>query len=243
MRTKQISFAVQGMECANYAVKAEALLAQQEGVFAAQVNYASGRASVVYDPARFHTATIISAVRAAGLDTPLKSVTLDIRDLTYASSGGTVERFLRRAEGVAGASIDLRARRAVVTAFPERATLNYLQTELAPLGFHQGTSSKSNLAAGFVARALVLLAITILAALALDKPLGIAHFGSDILPPFWAIMLASIGLLGTGYPFHRRALAAFICGEFDSSVLISFLSFAAILAGLMLTLQIGRAHV
>ena len=51
MSTRQISFAIQGMYCAKCALKVETVLGQLDGIIAAQVNYATERASVVYDPA------------------------------------------------------------------------------------------------------------------------------------------------------------------------------------------------
>lgn len=236
MSTRQINFATKGMHSARSAGQVESALEQLDGVVAVHVNLASERASVVYDPTMIQTATLISAVRETGFDTPLERVSVDVVDLIYASSAGAVERVLRGVEGVAGASVDLRARRVVVAALPERASRDYFEAVLARLGFHQGSLAGPNSTNGFVVRALLLLAAAILSALAVVKPFGIFNPDIDLVSPFWLITLAALGLFGAGYPFHRRALTAFAYGEYDWGVLMSFVTVAAVLGGLVLTL-------
>lgn len=76
MSTRQITFPVQGMTGVRCAEKIEAHLTRVEGVAAARVNYATEHATITYDPARTRTNALVSAVRAAGFDTPLERTTL-----------------------------------------------------------------------------------------------------------------------------------------------------------------------
>jgi copper chaperone CopZ len=66
MKTRQISFLVEGMYCARCAVELERALAVLDGVFAAHVNYASERAIVLCDPARVKLDALANAVVSAG---------------------------------------------------------------------------------------------------------------------------------------------------------------------------------
>ncbi len=253
MSTRQISFAIQGMYCAKCPVKIETALAQLDGIIAAQVNYASERAAVVYDPARVRTAAMIGAVRSVGFDTPLERVTLNVRDLIYASSARTVERVLRRAEGVADVSADLRTGRVTVTALPERASRDYFQVLLTWLGFrgvddgrisHDAgrvagrdirslESPVSNAAAGFVIRCLLLIGAAVLLIMSAPNHLGIFAVASELPSPFWLITLAAFASFGAGAPFYRRAFAVLAHGEFDAGVLIALVASVTFLGGLV----------
>lgn len=265
MSTRQISFAIQGMYCAKCALKIETAFAQLDGIIAAQVNYASERAAVVYDPGRVHSAAMIGAVRSVGFNTPLQQVTLNVRDLIYASSARTVERVLRRAEGVTDVSADLRTGRVTVTALPERASRDYFQVLLTWLGFRgvdnerisraatrpaardirSSESPVSNAAAGFVIRCLLLIGAAIMLIMGALNDLGFFS-GATELPfpqtprdlgaPFWVIALAAIALFGAGAPFYRRAFAVLAYGEFDLSVLIALAASVTFLGGLVFAL-------
>jgi Cu+-exporting ATPase len=238
MSTRQISFAIQGMRgaCAKCAVKIETVLAQLDGIIAAQVNYASERAAVVYDPARVHTAAMVDAVRSVGFDTALEHMTLDVRDLIYASGAHTIERILRRAEGVADVSVDLHTGRVTVTALPERASRDYFQVLLMWLGFRKVVSPESNAASGFVIRCLLLIGAAIMLIMAALNHLGIFAVATELPALFWLIALGTLGLLGAGYPFYRRAFAILTQGEFDASVLVALVASVTFFGGLVLAL-------
>lgn len=72
MKTQQISFSIQGMFCARCAVNLEQALTQHDGVIGACVNYASERATVMYEPARVNPKQLVAIVKRAGFATPLE---------------------------------------------------------------------------------------------------------------------------------------------------------------------------
>ncbi|MBI4671577.1 MAG: heavy-metal-associated domain-containing protein [Chloroflexi bacterium] len=72
MSTRQLSFSIQGMFCARCAVELERALAQRDGVIGASVNYASERATVLYEPARVNPSGLVAVVKEQGLTTPLE---------------------------------------------------------------------------------------------------------------------------------------------------------------------------
>ncbi len=259
MSTHQISFAIRGMYCAKCAVKIQATLAQLDGIIAAQVNYASERASVVYDPARVYTVAMVEAVRSLGFETTLDHVTLNVRDMIYASSAHTVERIIRRAEGVVNASVDLRTGRVNVTALPESASLDYFEVLLMWLGFRRvdderimhnagrvagsdirlSESPRRNAVSGFVIRCLLLIGAAILLIMGALNHLGSFAVATELPSPFWLIALAAFTLVGAGEPFYLRAFAVLMRGEFDASVLIAFVTSATFFGGLVLVLITG----
>lgn len=72
MNTRQIAFSVEGMFCARCAVDLERALAHRDGVIAACVNYASERATLLYDPTRVNPMALVHIVKDAGFSTPLE---------------------------------------------------------------------------------------------------------------------------------------------------------------------------
>lgn len=72
MNTQQLSFSIQGMFCARCAMDLERALAQHDGVIGACVNYASERATVLYDSTRVKPSQFVAIVQRAGFSTPLE---------------------------------------------------------------------------------------------------------------------------------------------------------------------------
>ena len=85
MNTQQISFALQGMFCANCAITIERALTRLDGVVTVRVNYATERATVVFDPARAPVAMIARAVRRAGFDVAIERVAFPPRQIPRAT--------------------------------------------------------------------------------------------------------------------------------------------------------------
>lgn len=65
---KQVQLAIRGMTCAACAARIERGLSKLPGVLQAQVNLATERASVVYDPTRVDVETMTAKVRALGYE-------------------------------------------------------------------------------------------------------------------------------------------------------------------------------
>ncbi|MGZ5969183.1 MAG: heavy metal translocating P-type ATPase, partial [Polyangiales bacterium] len=74
----RLDLPVTGMTCASCARHVQKSLVATPGVAKAEVNYATGRATVEHDPDAAPLRTLMSAVREAGYDTP-PPVTLDMR--------------------------------------------------------------------------------------------------------------------------------------------------------------------
>ena len=67
----RVDLPVVGMHCAACAVRIEGALAHAPGVSKAAVNFATGRATVEYDPAATAPAALRDVVRGAGYDAVL----------------------------------------------------------------------------------------------------------------------------------------------------------------------------
>ncbi|HZQ09687.1 MAG TPA: heavy metal-associated domain-containing protein [Anaerolineae bacterium] len=85
MNTQQVSFAIRGMTCARCAVQIERALTQLEGVIAAQVNYASERATVRYTSSRISPAMLVRAVIHEGFQAQLEGELVMKESLRFAN--------------------------------------------------------------------------------------------------------------------------------------------------------------
>ena len=235
MSTRQIAFAIQGMFCAKCAVDIERTLTRVDGVVAAQVNYATERAAVTYEPRRVPAAKIVAAIRAIGFDTPLERRTVYSDDLIYAPSAHVVEQVLRQAEGVVEVTVDLILRQVTLAVFPDY-TNRAIENALARLGVRLVESPASDALPKFTVRALTILGFEGLAGLSAGAHAGALSFAGVIHPPVVVMALSMLALLGAGLPFYVFAYDAASQGIFDISVVTAWLAIVSAIASLPLAM-------
>ncbi len=115
MGEKQITLPVTGMTCANCVATVERNVRKLEGVREAAVNLATERVSLVYDDSLVRPGEVIERIRKAGYDVPQQKIELPITGMTCANCTFTVERALKKVEGVLDADVNLASERATVT--------------------------------------------------------------------------------------------------------------------------------
>ncbi len=235
MSTQQVSFAIQGMFCAKCAVQVESVLTRLDGVVAAQVNYATERVRVVYDPMRLYGNALVDAVRGEGFDVRLQHIVLDVDGLLYATSRRFIERILRRTAGVSDVTLDLGREHVEIDAFADDSSPRDIQRTLERLGFvTKSTPSKSM--RWFVARTVIATLLALVIALSAGEHIGWLATTSVIHLPFVAVTLSMFALFVTALPFYHFAFDAGLQGEFDSGVLIALVSLVSFLMGIPLAL-------
>ena len=123
---------IEGMTCASCVQHVEKALAKVPGVQAANVNLATERATVSYDPAQTSVEQL-AAVEKAGYgvgplpeeapepSVPSQELSLPIEGMTCASCVRHVERALERVPGVQSVSVNLATERATVAFDPAQA--------------------------------------------------------------------------------------------------------------------------
>ena len=96
--TQEIRIGVSGMTCASCVARVERVLARQPGVESAAVNLASETAVVRFDQAQ--VPQLLEAVRGAGYEPVMGSVTIGVGGMTCASCVARVERAVKALPGV-----------------------------------------------------------------------------------------------------------------------------------------------
>lgn len=227
MSAQSISFALQGMFCPKCAGIIERALTQLDGIVAAQVNYATERATVVYDPMRVTASRMVSAIRSIGYDTPLESITVLSDDLLYATSARAMERVLGKIEGVVQVSVRLTERNAMAKVLPGYARRGLLERGLAGLGVNvvESLSEKGPLL--LFIRTVILVGMELLALWSAGAHAGLFGDQRALHTPLLVLLISVVTLFGAGLPFYRFAYDAALCGEFDASVVLALVASAS----------------
>ncbi|MFQ6068524.1 MAG: heavy metal translocating P-type ATPase [Candidatus Bathyarchaeia archaeon] len=113
---KKFSLNISGMSCTSCAQTIEKALKKQAGVKQANVNFASEKAYVTYDPEVTNKKELTKTVRATGYDAHLetKKTIIKIGGMTCASCAQTIENALRKTEGIMEANVNLATEKAVI---------------------------------------------------------------------------------------------------------------------------------
>jgi len=116
---------ITGMTCTTCAATIEKGLAKTPGVEQANVNFASEKASIEYDPSKIDLAKIKNTIYQIGYGVATKKSIFPVGGMTCASCVSRVEEALTSVPGVISASVNLAS---------EKATVEYVEgTELAAL--------------------------------------------------------------------------------------------------------------
>jgi len=113
-RRAEISIPVTGMSCAACANRVEKALSKTDGVSGANVNYATEKASVEYDPAAVRPEALVSAIESAGYGAEIRETSFGVTGMSCASCVGRVEKALGKVPGVMDASVNLATEKARV---------------------------------------------------------------------------------------------------------------------------------
>jgi Cu+-exporting ATPase len=154
----EITFAVTGMTCASCVRRIEKALGKVEGVEQANVNLATEKATVRYDPSVAHPTQMQAAVEKAGYGvrelpspatpthTPVSpavdDVTLPIEGMTCASCVRRIEKALSRIDGVQEANVNLATEKAHVLFDPRQASVDQMRAAVEKAGYKVAASEQ-----------------------------------------------------------------------------------------------------
>ena len=122
MTDQQLDLPITGMTCAACVRNVERALKRTSGVVDANVNIATERATISYDPAEVSTPDLISSVSNAGYGVATGQLELPITGMTCAACERNVSRALKKPNGVLDVNVNLATERALVTYVPGLVT-------------------------------------------------------------------------------------------------------------------------
>ncbi|BAP89033.1 heavy metal translocating P-type ATPase [Burkholderiales bacterium GJ-E10] len=223
---KELQIDVEGMTCASCSARVERALKKLPGVVEADVNLATERAELRFDPDQLDPDRVAEAIRETGYTPVVSELDLAVEGMTCASCVGRVERALKHTPGVLEATVNLATERAHVRYLPAMTDPETLAAAVAEAGYAAHSLSEAGadendqrraalhamgrdvaLAAGL---AVVILVLSMGSAFipAFDHVLQAA----SPVPHFWygvQWLLASIVLFGPGLRFFRPGWIAY----------------------------------
>ncbi len=136
MAEKQISLPITGMHCANCSSTIERNLKKLEGVAEANVNYATEKATVIFDPSLLGEDAIIGKIKDVGYGVATAKVELPITGMTCANCAATIERTLnKKVTGVISANVNFATEKATVEYIPGQVTRADLVAAIEKVGY------------------------------------------------------------------------------------------------------------
>jgi Cu+-exporting ATPase len=114
---KKIVLPIKGMACFGCATKIEKSLGKVAGVKEPSVNFATEKATIVADES-VPLSALLKAIRDRGYDVHTKRVELHITDMRGTTCARTIEKALKKTDGVVEATVNFAAEKAPVTYIP-----------------------------------------------------------------------------------------------------------------------------
>jgi Cu+-exporting ATPase len=255
MTHKQIILPITGMTCANCANTVERTLKRLPGVQSATVNFANEKATVVFDPDAVKEPDLVKSIKAAGYGVATARVDLPITGMTCANCAATIERTLKRTEGVLSVTVNFANERASVEYVPGLLTRADLIHIIRDIGYDVVEAEEEELEdveraarEAETARQKHLLTVGIL----LSAPLFVLSMARDFgfLPVAWHgwlnwlfLVLATPVQFYVGWDYYVGGFKSLRNGSANMDVLIAMGSSAAYFYSLPVTLGLLDGHV
>ena len=140
MNPKQIDIPISGMSCASCSAKIEKELSNLPGVLKANVNFATEKATVEFDPDTTTEAIFIDTVRELGYEAKLpppdtQRVAIPISGMTCAACVAKIEKALNGLDGVIEAGVNFGVEKATVEYLPQQLKVVDIKRAIDELGY------------------------------------------------------------------------------------------------------------
>ena len=250
---ERVDLPITGMTCAACANRIEKSLNKAPGVRKAGVNYATGRATVEYDPQATGLRQLIDRVRDIGYDTATTAQVDFIVDDSARPSGSAMplERELSRVSGVVAASFNLATMLVRVEYVPGATDVRRLRAAIEGFGYHVretpqggGTVTAEDSEAAARRAEYVDLRRKFWIAAVLSTPVLVIAMSHGRIPLFNVPWIAWLQLALTtpvvfyaGAQFYRGAWAAFRHRAADMNTLIAVGTGAAYIYSVLVTVM------
>ena len=135
MSEKQVTLPITGMTCANCVATVEKGLKKLDGVDDVTVNLAMERATVIFDPEVLSEEDLIRRVEQTGYGVATATIELAITGMTCANCVATVEKGLKKLDGVLDVSVNLATEKANITYVPGQVSRRELVKQIERIGY------------------------------------------------------------------------------------------------------------
>jgi Cu+-exporting ATPase len=244
---ERIDLPIRGMSCASCAANIQRNLVHLQGVDKANVNFATSRATVLFNPRLIRAQDFISTIRKIGYEVGTVTTEILIEGVVCASCVQKIERALLETRGVAKAVVNLATGKVRVEYLPSETNLREIKRAIERTGYKvldvEGKEAAGDLEQTMRRReynklrlrfvsGIVLAVIIFVGSMPRWFPWAPAFLGNFFV--LWA--LATPVQFVIGWPFLRGAWASFRHRNADMNTLIAVGTMAAYLYSVAATL-------
>lgn len=133
--TENVSLNITGMTCAACANRIEKNILKVPGVQQTNVNLATEKALVTYNPAETSVEAIIEKVKKTGYGVQEEKVNFSVIGMTCAACATRIEKGLKKVEGVTNAAVNLAIEKASVAYIPGKTNADQLIAAVKKAGY------------------------------------------------------------------------------------------------------------
>ncbi len=133
--TKNIDIPIVGMTCASCASTVQSGLAELPGVDKANVNYATSKATVFFEPQKVDVKDLVKTVKQSGYLVGTMTIELPIQGLKCASCVTAIEKELLQKNGIIKAAVNLATEKVLVEYIPTEIGLDDISKTIESTGY------------------------------------------------------------------------------------------------------------
>ncbi|HXG82710.1 MAG TPA: copper ion binding protein, partial [Pyrinomonadaceae bacterium] len=246
---ERVDLPITGMTCAACANRIEKTLNKQVGVEKASVNFATGKATINYDPHKTGVTDLIQTVKDVGYDTAGVAKVEFVVDDSARPSGSSrqLEDHISKLRGVVKADFNLATMRVSVEYLPESADTKAIRRAIEDFGYRvrevsgSGESGEDSIEAAHAAeynelkRKFWIAAVLSLPVLVIAMAHGRISLFNFTGVNWLQLVLTTPVVFYSGWQFYRGAWAAFLHRAADMNTLIAIGTGAAYIYSVLAT--------
>ena len=136
MNEKKITLPITGMTCANCAANIERSVKKLDGVAEVNVNFASEKAAVAFDPQKLGVEDLVKKIEKTGYGIGTAKIEFPVTGMTCANCAMNIERTLnKKVPGVLAAAVNFASERVSVTYIPGVAGIEDMIAAVEKAGY------------------------------------------------------------------------------------------------------------
>jgi len=134
-KAEKIDIPIVGMSCASCATTVQSGLRNLPGVDKADVNFATSKATVTYQPEKVNLKDLVKTVKQTGYNVGTVTAELPVQGMKCASCVNTIEKDLLHKEGITNASVNLATEKVRVEYIPSEIGLEEISKTIEDSGY------------------------------------------------------------------------------------------------------------
>ncbi|MBM4764630.1 heavy metal translocating P-type ATPase [Bacillus sp. B15-48] len=246
---ENVTLNITGMTCAACSTRIEKNLSKVPGVEKANVNLATEKASVTFNPAEVSVEDLIAKVKKTGYGVQEEKVQLTITGMTCAACSTRIEKGLNKVDGVTKAVVNLATEKASVEFIPGNTNVDQLLQAVKKAGYdaqvigetdddyersaHEKAYKKQKIK--FAIGAIISIPFLIQMISDFTMEFGNGHFFH--MSPWLQFLLATPVQFYVGGHYYRDAFNAVRGGSANMAVLVTLGTSAAYFYSLVVTIM------